>query len=173
MWPHIVTEVLDGEGNILQSFQPCVLWDITDNIITPADQIGANCPQIPEETRPVYDVSPDIIVEPWVIEKTQEGLHLVVTEGTASDYAQLENISSAGKTGTGEFCDTDAREKGLCEPGNWPTHAWYIAYAPFENPEIAVVAFVYNGGEGAVTCGPIVRQVMEAYFAFKSIDTSS
>ncbi len=172
MWPHIVTDILDGEGNVIQTIQPCVLWDITDNIITPADQIGNNCPQIPESIRPVYDVSPDIIVEPWVIEKTQEGLHLVVTEGTAADYAQLENISSAGKTGTGEFCDTEVREKGLCEPGNWPTHAWYAAYAPFENPEIAVIAFIYNGGEGAVTSGPVVRQVLEAYFAFKSIDTS-
>lgn len=172
MWPHIVTEVLDGEGNVIQSIQPCVLWDITDNIITPADQIGANCPQIPDSIVPTYDVSPDIIVEPWVLEKTQEGMHLVVTEGTASDYAQLENISSAGKTGTGEFCDTEANEKGLCIPGIWPTHAWYAAYAPFENPEIAVVAFVYNGGEGAVTSGPIVRQVLEAYFAFRSIDTS-
>jgi penicillin-binding protein 2 len=172
MWPHIVTEILDGEGNVIQAIQPCVLWDITDNIITPADQIGTNCPQIPETLRPVYDVSPDILVEPWVIEKTQEGMHLVVTEGTASEYAQLENISSAGKTGTGEFCDTEANEKGLCIPGNWPTHAWYAAYAPFENPEIAVVAFVYNGGEGAVTSGPIVRQILDAYFAFKSIDTS-
>jgi len=173
MWPHIVTEVLDGEGNVLQSIQPCVLWDITDNIITPADQIAANCPQIPEETKPVYDLSPDIIVEPWVIEKTQEGMHLVVTEGTASEYAQLENISSAGKTGTGEFCDAYSQEKGLCIPGNWPTHAWYAAYAPFENPEIVVVAFIYNGGEGAVTCGPIVKQILEAYFAFRAIDTTS
>jgi penicillin-binding protein 2 len=172
MWPHIVQEVLDGEGNVIQTIQPCVLWDITDNVITPADQIGANCPQIPESTRPTYEVSPDIIVEPWVIEKTQEGMALVVTEGTAADYAQLETISSAGKTGTGEFCDTEAREKGLCEPGNWPTHAWYAAYAPVENPEIAVVAFIYNGGEGAVTSGPIVRQILEAYFAFKSIDTT-
>jgi penicillin-binding protein 2 len=172
MWPHIVTDILDGEGNVIQAVQPCVLWDITDNIITPSDQIGANCPQIPESLIPTYDISPDIIVEPWVIEKTQEGLHLVVTEGTASDYAQLENISSAGKTGTGEFCDTESNEKGLCIPGAWPTHAWYAAYAPFENPEIAVVAFIYNGGEGAVTSGPIVKQVLEAYFAFKSIDTT-
>ena len=172
MWPHVVKRILDGEGNVIQSIQPCVLWDITDNVIAPADQIGTNCPQIPEATRPTYETSPDIIVEPWVLEKTQEGMRLVVTEGTASDYAQLEAISSAGKTGTGEFCDEIAREKGLCIPGNWPTHSWYAAYAPFENPEIAVVAFVYNGGEGAVTAGPIVRQILEAYFAFKSIDAT-
>jgi len=39
-----------------------------------------------------------------------------------------------------------------------------------ENPEIVVAAFVYNGGEGAVTSGPIVRQVLEAYFSLKAID---
>lgn len=172
MWPHIVKDVLDGEGNVIQSIEPCVLWDITDNITTPADEIGLNCPSIPESSRPEYEESPDLFVEPWILEKVQEGLALVVSEGTASDYAQLEAISSAGKTGTGEFCDEVARDKGLCIPGNWPTHSWYVAYAPVDNPEIAVVAFVYNGGEGAVTSGPIVRQVLEAYFAFKSIDTT-
>jgi penicillin-binding protein 2 len=45
-----------------------------------------------------------------------------------------------------------------------------VAYAPYEDPEIAVVAFVYNGGEGASVAGPIVRQVIEAYFALKRID---
>jgi penicillin-binding protein 2 len=171
MWPHFVKEVLDGEGNVIESIEPCVLWDISDNITTPAEEIGVNCSSMPESVRPEYLVSPDRYVEPWIIEKVQEGLLMVVTEGTAEKYAQLEAISSAGKTGTGEFCDEVARDKGLCIPGNWPTHSWYTAYAPFENPEIAVVAFVYNGGEGAVTAGPIVRQVMEAYFAFKSIDT--
>jgi penicillin-binding protein 2 len=172
MWPHVVKEVLDGEGNVIESIEPCVLWDISDNITTPAEDIGANCSSMPESVRPEYLVSPDRYVEPWILEKVQEGLLMVVTDGTAEEYAQLEAISSAGKTGTGEFCDEVARDKGLCVPGNWPTHSWYTAYAPFENPEIAVVAFVYNGGEGAVTAGPIVRQVMEAYFAFKSIDTA-
>ena len=32
---------------------------------------------------------------------------------------------------------------------NLPTHAWFMAFAPFEEPEIAVVAFVYDGGEGS------------------------
>ncbi|MCH7588808.1 MAG: penicillin-binding protein 2 [Chloroflexi bacterium] len=173
MWPHLVKEILDGEGNVIEAIERCVLWDISDNILTPASEIGSNCNSMPESLRPQYDVTPDLIVEPWVIEQTQIGMQLVVAEGTASEYAQLEAISSAGKTGTGEFCDEVSQEKNLCEPGNWPTHSWYAAYAPYENPEIVVVAFVYNGGEGAVTSGPIVRQVLEAYFAFKSIDAAN
>ena len=76
-----------------------------------------------------------------------------------------------GKTGTAEYCDNVAQEKGLCEYGNWPTHAWFVGYAPYEDPEIAVVAFVYNGGEGASVAGPIARKILEAYFALESIDT--
>ncbi|MEE8568165.1 MAG: penicillin-binding protein 2 [Anaerolineales bacterium] len=178
MWPHLVQEVLDGEGNVVQQFEPCVLWDIADGVRTPLESIGSDCPTLPEEIREDIQISrqaigsPDVNVEPWVIEQAQQGMRLVTTEGTAEGYADLETISSAGKTGTGEFCDEVAREKGLCKPGEWPTHSWYAGYAPFENPEIVVIAFVYNGGEGAVTSGPIVRQVLEAYFALKAIDVA-
>jgi len=153
MRPHIVQQVLDGEGNVLVDVQPELLWDISDGVLTPD--------------------TPDALVDPWVIDLVQQGMRLVTTEGTAFTYANLDTISSAGKTGTGEFCDRLALERNLCIPGAWPTHAWYAAYAPFENPEIAVVAFVYNGGEGAVTAGPVVKQVLEAYFELKAIDAAS
>lgn len=180
LWPHVVQEVLDGEGNVVQRYEPCVLWDLADGVITPLEEIGASCPTLPVELRDViinsrYDKgiqTPDVLVDPTVIEFTQEGMRLVVSEGTAEGYAELDNISSAGKTGTGEFCDRVAFNKGLCKPGEWPTHSWYVGYAPFENPEIAVIAFVYNGGEGAVTAGPIVRQVLDAYFSLKAIDVA-
>jgi len=178
MWPHVVDEILDGEGNIIQSYEPCVLWDIGDGVLTPLEELGANCPTMPTELRELVQnsrsESPDVLVDPAVIEFAQTGMLMVVTDpdGTANGYADLDTISSAGKTGTGEFCDKVVYQQGLCKPGEWPTHSWYVAYAPFENPEIAVVAFVYYGGEGAVTSGPIVRQVLEAYFEIKSIDAA-
>jgi penicillin-binding protein 2 len=178
MWPHIVQEILDGEGTIIHRYEPCVLWDIGDGVLTPLEEIGANCPTMPAELRELVQnsrsESPDVLVDPAVIESAQAGMHLVVTDpdGTAYGRADLETISSAGKTGTGEFCDQVVYQQGLCKPGEWPTHSWYAAYAPFENPEIAVIAFVYYGGEGAVTSGPIVKQVLEAYFEIKSIDAA-
>jgi len=174
MWPHLVEQVLDGEGNLVRAVEPCVLWDLTDGVITPVDQIGS-CRDLPESILGQLDArefTPDLEVLPEVLATVREGMRLVVTEGTVSDYAQLENISSAGKTGTGEFCDKLANERGLCIPGAWPTHSWYAAFAPYENPEIAVVAFVYNGAEGAITSGPIVKQVLEAYFNLKAIDAA-
>jgi penicillin-binding protein 2 len=174
MWPHLVERVLDGEGNTVQTVDPCVLWDLLDGEITPLEEIGS-CRDLPDSITAQLEArefTPDLDVQPEVLELLRQGMRMVVTEGTAEDYAQLDNISSAGKTGTGEFCDEVANEQGLCIPGLWPTHAWYAAFAPYEDPEIAVVAFVYNGAEGAVTAAPIVKQVLEAYFNLKAIDAA-
>ena len=81
------------------------------------------------------------------------------------------SVSAAGKTGTAEYCDEVALAKNRCQYGNWPSHAWTVAYAPFDDPEIAVVAFVYNGNEGASVAAPIVRLVLDAYFELKTIDS--
>jgi penicillin-binding protein 2 len=150
MKPTLLKAYLDGEGNIVKVLGPTMLYDITD-----------------DRTDNEYDT---VQVQPWVLKLVQQGMRLVVTQGTAAKYAQLENVPTAGKTGTAEYCDDIARSRNLCKREAWPTHAWYGAYAPFDNPEIAVVAFVYDGGEGAVTSGPIVRDVLKAYFQIKAND---
>jgi penicillin-binding protein 2 len=150
MKPTLIKDFRDGEGNITAVNEPTVLYDITD-----------------EETNVPYDT---VTVEPWVLDLVRQGMRLAVTSGTAADYAQIENIPSAGKTGTAEYCDDIAQSRNLCKREAWPTHAWYGAFAPYDNPEIAVVGFVYDGGEGAVTAGPVVRDVLKAYFTLKAID---
>ena len=163
MQPTLVHQLLDSDGVIVQPFSSEIKWDITqDPLITVFDENG-----IPTEEKKV--------VEDWVIDLTQEGMRLAVTEGTVERQfegfeANGEEIQTAGKTGTAEYCDNVAQSKNLCQPGNWPTHAWYVGYGPYEDPEIAVIAFVYNGGEGASVAGPIVRKIMEVYFELKAID---
>ncbi len=170
MRPTIIREITDPDGNVIQSFEPDLKWDITQDAVIdiyadPTSAGGCEAKLTGEKKT----------VEPWVLEKVQEGMRLAVTEGTlaidAVGFDQLD-IPAAGKTGTAEYCDEFAAAKNLCEPGNWPSHAWTVAYAPYENPEIAVIAFAYNGGEGASVAGPIVRRVLEAYFEIKSIDSA-
>ena len=167
MQPTLVHQILDAKGVVIEPFTPEVKWDITkDPLIAVFDENG-----IPTEEKKV--------VENWVIDLTQEGMRLVVTEGTAArvfDQVGLtleidgKEIQAAGKTGTAEYCDDVAQSKNLCQPGNWPTHSWYVGYGPFEDPEIAVIAFVYNGGEGASVAGPIVQKILNVYFELKAID---
>ncbi len=113
-----------------------------------------------------------VTVEPWVFQTIQTGMRAAVTRGTLEDEFEGFPVPVAGKTGTAEYCDAVALAKNVCIPGNWPTHAWTVAYAPYENPEIAVVAFLYNGGEGASVAGPVVRKLIEAYFELKAIDAA-
>ncbi|MBP8973767.1 MAG: penicillin-binding protein 2 [Anaerolineae bacterium] len=103
----------------------------------------------------------------WSIGWMQRGMREAVLTGTAS-IAALPYVNVAGKTGTAEYCDDLAYPLGLCRPGNWPAHAWYVGYAPYEDPEIIVLAFVYNGGEGSGVAAPVVQEVLDAYFKLKA-----
>jgi penicillin-binding protein 2 len=161
MKPTLVKEILDVEGKVVKPFTPTMIWDITRDPV-----IG------------VYDENFFLtgerkIVESWVIDAVKVGMRMVVQEGGTA-YTQFETmtVQSAGKTGTA-YCDDIASKKDLCKPGSWPAHAWYIGYAPFDNPEIVVIAFVYGGQEGSTVAGPIVRKVMDAYFDLKAIDAAS
>jgi len=162
MRPTLVRNILDSEGNIIQEFEPEQVWDITqDPLISIFDEN-------------YYDTGETKVVEPWGIEMAQEGMRLAVLEGGTADEAFAGmTIPAAGKTGTAEYCDNIAQSQNRCTSGNWPAHAWFVGYAPYDDPEIAVVAFIYNGTEGASVAAPIVRQVLEAYFELKSIDSAS
>ncbi len=190
MKPTLLKEITDADGNVVER------WITPDNQVVDKPVEGSR--QIsPFKPYQVYDLTQDPMiqefgpttirgcepiegkfktVEPWVIEKVKEGMRMVVTVGTLKDRfldARGATASAAGKTGTAEYCDKYVAAKNLCKPGQWPTHAWTLAFAPYENPEIAVVAFVYNGGEGSSVAGPIVRRVLESYFALKAGDISN
>lgn len=92
-----------------------------------------------------------IYLRPEVWESIRRGLEAVVSRGTASVVFQGFSKPVAGKSGS-------------AETGRGTTHSWFACYAPSNNPEIAVVAFVEDGGEGSVAAGPVVRKVLEAYF---------
>ncbi len=77
-----------------------------------------------------------------------------VTDGTAAPGA-LPNVQVAAKTGSAE------------PGGDQPTHAWYIAFAPADNPEIAVAVFVENGGTGGGAAAPIARKVIQQALSFE------
>lgn len=101
------------------------------------------------------------------IQIIQEGMRDAVTVGTA-EQANLPYVAVAGKTGTAEYCDNIAWPLGLCRFGNWPAHAWFAAYAPYENPEVMVIGFIYNGQEGSKWALPMVVETLEAYYRLKN-----
>ena len=94
----------------------------------------------------------DLDLKPTTISTIKQGLRAVVDGGTGSKLNSPNTPPGAGKSGTAE-----------APPGD--SHTWFGAYAPFDKPEIVVVAFVeHSGGGGGSVAAPLVRQVMEAYF---------
>ncbi|NLZ54055.1 MAG: penicillin-binding protein 2, partial [Thermoanaerobacteraceae bacterium] len=79
--------------------------------------------------------------------------------GTAYSVFANFPISVAGKTGTAEWDVTK-------DP-----HGWFVAFAPYEDPEIAVVVFIEQAGSGGTTGGPIAKAIFEEYFHLTETDT--
>ncbi len=126
-------------------------------------------------SRLVRQMEPELIrrvpVSPQAMAVVREGLWMAVnTPAGTARAAALPGISVAGKTGTAEFFDPDTPRDGK---GNLPTHAWFTAFAPYEDPEIVVTVFVYNGGEGSEVAVPIARRILEAYFDLKARDETT
>ncbi|MEB3225752.1 MAG: penicillin-binding protein 2 [Synechococcus sp.] len=92
---------------------------------------------------------------PSTLETIRQGLRAVVTSGTGTVLNIPGIPTAAGKSGTAE---APPREN----------HAWFGAFAPYEDAEIVVVAFAeHSGGGGGSVAGPMVRDVMAAYFEMK------
>ena len=86
------------------------------------------------------------------IRAAQEGMRMTVTEGTARSLATL-SLAVAGKTGTSQFDGSDPTR----------THAWFTAYAPYEDPEIVLTVLVEAGGEGSGAAAAVAREVLDWY----------
>jgi penicillin-binding protein 2 len=123
-------------------------------------------PQVVREIRDaegnvVRPFTPDLVRRVPVSDENltivRQGMRAAVTHGTAW-AANLGGVAVAGKTGTAEFPGQRDWE------GNLPTHAWFTAFAPFDNPEIALVVFVEGGGEGSLVSVPMATEILAYYF---------
>jgi penicillin-binding protein 2 len=85
--------------------------------------------------------------------------------GTASAFAKLGlgNIQMAGKTGTAQAHNYTGGGHGTHgAQGAWAgrDHAWFIAFAPYDNPRYAMSVLVEHGGFGASAAAPKAREIM-------------
>lgn len=90
----------------------------------------------------------------WITERdlapVRVGMRRAVTEGSGRFFANLQSVPTAGKTGTAQ--NPHGRD-----------HGWFIAYAPYDDPQIAVAVIIENGGFGSVSAAPIASLLIEQY----------
>ncbi|MED9924640.1 MAG: penicillin-binding protein 2 [Clostridia bacterium] len=102
------------------------------------------------------DNSEEININQNYLNAVLEGMKSVTSDSGGTAYVRFKdfNISVGGKTGSAEAA------------GN-KVHAWFVGFAPFENPEIAIVVMVENGGHGNYTA-EVVRDIMAEYFGMNT-----
>nr|WP_315990655.1 penicillin-binding transpeptidase domain-containing protein [Desulforamulus aquiferis] len=105
--------------------------------------------QVIEQYRPTKVADVDVKHEAILV--AQEGMHMVTTVGTASGIFRGFPIDVAGKTGTGEVFGRD-------------NHAVFVAYAPFDKPELAVATVIDYGAKGGAASGPVAKDIISKYF---------
>ncbi len=134
--PYLVSKVVDRDGHVVKAFDPKLLSKRK--------------------------------TEENIVSVIRDGLFKVVNEpgGTAFTYVKSNDVVIAGKSGTTQTMSKDKRELFLtCEslPYERRNHAWFVGFAPFDNPEIVVAAFGMNECAGSRITGPIVRSVIEKW----------
>jgi penicillin-binding protein 2 len=89
---------------------------------------------------------------PSTLRILQRAMIGVVNEPVGTGYlAHIPDITVAGKTGTAQNPHGEA-------------HAWFVGYAPAENPQIVVVVLIENAGHGGTFSAPVAKKIMEAFF---------
>ncbi len=100
------------------------------------------------------DTSPDLTISDETIQVVKEAMKSVAEEGgTAYSVFRDFGIEIGGKTGSAETTSEDGGD----------VNAWFVGFAPYDNPEIAVVVVVENGGHGYYTA-EVVKAVVQEYF---------
>ena len=106
---------------------------------------------------PSYTTPKHTTIDKKHFEPIIEGMHEVFKTGTAS-WVNIEGIDIVGKTGTSENFMRVGRKKIKL-----PDHSILVAFAPKNNPKIAVAVFIENGGFGSTVAAPITSLMIEKY----------
>ncbi len=134
---------------------------LLDLIVSPGGDIV-------EQTRP--EIVHELTASAESIARVQRGMEAVTAPGGTShrrfwDYPKTvpgsdREVAVASKTGTAEVGS-----------GAWrmDSHGWFVAYAPIDEPEIAIAVVIDHGGGGSLAGAPVARTILEAYFGFGDV----
>ena len=90
--------------------------------------------------------------------------------------SRLQDIIVSGKTGTVQVVrmkSDDEKDEEDETPYKYRDHAWFVAFAPYEKPEIAVAVLVEHGGHGGTTAAPIAKKIFKKYFQLYPLNPSA
>jgi penicillin-binding protein 2 len=113
------------------------------------------------------EFKPEVIgrtgISPANFRLVKQGLFSVVNDpGGTGGMARLYDVRVAGKTGSAQVVKLRDSKRGT--PYQYRDHALFVAFAPFDKPEIAVAVIVEHGEHGGSAAAPIAGRMLRAYF---------
>lgn len=124
------------------------------------------------EGKTVKEFTPELLknidLKPDYFRLVKEGFWAVVNEprGTGA-AARLYEVKVAGKTGTSQVVKMNERKSAIAY--KYRDHALFVAFAPYDKPEIAVAVVVEHGEHGGGAAAPVAGQVLRKYFEIKGV----
>jgi len=113
--------------------------------------------ELPEPPRRKLDIKPETLAI------VAQGMCGVVNDGGTGWRARLPGVRVCGKTGSAQVVSHERLTRGEATLEMQP-HGWFVAYAPAEQPRIALAVIVENGGSGGDAAAPVARRVLERFF---------
>lgn len=100
----------------------------------------------------------------------KEALWAVVNEHGTGGRAKLDGYDVCGKTGTVQVVGYE-RGGDLAKTNKavFGDHAWFVSFAPYSDPQVAVAVFVEHGGHGSDAAAPVAQKILETYFVDRNI----
>ena len=144
-----------GQGYV--SVTPMQMAVLTSTLVNGGTQYK---PILIKDSQP--QISGHVKVRPETLEIIKKALYSVVNDKGGTGWAAKSQLTTiGGKTGTAQVVRIQKDSEKL--PEKYRDHAWFIAFAPFEKPKIALAVLVEHGGHGGTAAAPIAKRVIEAY----------
>lgn len=118
-------------------------------------------------SRPTVEKRGELGISEKTMWHVRDGLRGVTHDdgGTARFLSRTTDLKIAGKTGTAQVAKLIKRTKNVESIAyKYRDHAWFAGFAPYDDPQIAVVVIVEHGGFGASAAAPVARELFKAYF---------
>lgn len=104
----------------------------------------------------------EVSLKSETLEIIKKGLYGVVNEASGTGWAARSSIVNiGGKTGTAQVISK--KDGYIYQVGSFKDHAWFVAFAPVEDPEIAMSVIVEHGGHGGGAAAPIAKRAIETF----------
>jgi penicillin-binding protein 2 len=154
----LAEHMMSGMGQVYHSYTPLQMANYVATIANGGTRYQPHLlkqvidPKGKVISEPAPVVAENLGASPATVDLVKRAMWLVTQPGgTAAATFYGFPIDTAGKTGTAENPQGD-------------DHAWYVGFAPYNNPEIAFAVVIEQGGHGGSAAAPVARKVLEYYF---------